>query len=160
MPDLETLGPLALYVFLTALVFAESGILVGFWLPGDTVLFAAGALSARDDISLTVLLLLVVPAAVIGDSVGYAIGARGGRPLVERRPKAARHLARTEAFFDRYGAWSVVIARWIPWVRTFTPVLAGVAHMPYRLFLVANVSGALCWGAGLLVVGHLVARAA
>lgn len=100
-------------------------------------------------------------AAVTGDAVGYATGRRLGRPWVQRRVARGRlgaaHLARAERFYARWGAWAVVIARWIPWVRTFTPILAGVSRMPYRRFLAANVIGALTWGAGLVVLGHVAA---
>lgn len=161
VPDVANLGPLTLYGLLTALVFAESGLLLGFFLPGDTVLVAAGLLSGdpRSGVSLTVLLALVVPAAVLGDLVGYATGRRAGPALLRRdgRVVNARTLGRARALTARYGAFSVVAARFVPWVRTFTPVLAGVGTMPLRAFLLADVAGALCWGAGLLVVGRLAA---
>jgi membrane-associated protein len=93
--------------------------------------------------------------------VGYAFGARLGRPWLQRRVAAgrldARHLQRAEAFYERFGWFAVVAARWIPWVRTFTPILAGAARMPYRRFLPANVGGALVWGPGLLVLGYAAA---
>jgi membrane-associated protein len=162
VPDLAELSTVAVYAFLFALVFAESGILLGFFLPGDTVLFAAGLLSGDPDthLSLPLLIVVVLVAAVAGDAVGYWLGARAGLPLLEGRNGRvlnAANLARAERFYERYGVLAVVIARWIPWVRTFTPVLAGVAGMPYRRFLPANVVGAVCWGAGLLTLGHLAA---
>jgi membrane-associated protein len=162
VPDLTELSTVAVYAFLFALVFAESGILLGFFLPGDTVLFAAGLLSGDPDthLSLPLLIVVVLVAAVAGDAVGYWLGARAGLPLLEGRNGRvlnAANLARAERFYERYGVLAVVIARWIPWVRTFTPVLAGVAGMPYRRFLPANVIGAVCWGAGLLTLGHLAA---
>jgi membrane-associated protein len=162
VPDLAELSTVAVYAFRFALVFAESGILLGFFLPGDTVLFAAGLLSGDPDthLSLPLLIVVVLVAAVAGDAVGYWLGARAGLPLLEGRNGRvlnAANLARAERFYERYGVLAVVIARWIPWVRTFTPVLAGVAGMPYRRFLPANVVGAVCWGAGLLTLGHLAA---
>ena len=100
-------------------------------------------------------------AAVAGDSVGYAFGSRLGRPWlvarVQRGRLDARHLARAERFYARFGWFAVVAARWIPWVRTFTPILAGTARMPYARFLSANVVGALTWGVALVVLGHLSA---
>lgn len=157
MPDLAELSALAAYAVLAALVFAESGILLGFFLPGDTVLFAAGLLSGGDDplLSLPVLLAVVLVAAVAGDALGYWTGAKGG-PHAPRR--MAKHLARAERFYERYGALAVIAARWIPWVRVFTPVLAGASHMPYRTFLLANVVGAVCWGGALLTAGHVAAQ--
>ena len=143
---------------LFALVFVESGLLVGFFLPGDTVLFAVGLLAAREGsgLSLPVLAIGVAIAAIAGDAVGYWTGRRLGRPWVERRAgRAARHLPRAEAFYQRWGVGAVVIARFIPWVRTFTPIVAGMAAMPYPRFLAANVVGALLWGSGLITLGYL-----
>jgi membrane-associated protein len=162
-PDLTQLSALSVYVVVCGLVFVESGLLVGFFLPGDTVLFAAGLLSAEpgSGVSLVVLSVAVLLAAVAGDSVGYAFGARLGRPwLVGRMTRGRldpRHLERAERFYARWGWWAVVVARWIPWVRTFTPILAGTARMSYARFLSANAVGAAAWGAGLVVLGHLSA---
>ena len=162
-PDLAGLTATLVYLVVFGFVFVESGLLIGFLLPGDSLLFAAGLVSATDGsgVSLTVLVIGVLVAAVAGDSVGYGIGARLGRPWLERRAARgrldARHLRRAEAFYERFGWFAVVAARWIPWVRTFTPILAGAARMPYRRFLPANVAGAVAWGAGLLVLGHVAA---
>ncbi len=160
LPDLETLGALAVYGLVGALVFVESGLLVGFFLPGDTVLFAAGLWSAdpRSGVSPAVLAAVVFVAAVAGDAVGYAIGAKGGPALLRRhqgRYVNGHNLARAQAFAERWGSLAVVTARWVPWVRTFVPLLAGATGMPYRRFLLANVVGALTWGVGLVVLGHL-----
>ncbi len=157
-PDLASLTTGGVYLALFALVFVESGLLVGFFLPGDTVLFAAGLLAAREGsgLSLPVLAIGVAIAAIAGDAVGYWTGRRLGRPWVERRAgRAARHLPRAEAFYQRWGVGAVVIARFIPWVRTFTPIVAGMAAMPYPRFLAANVLGALLWGSGLITLGYL-----
>ena len=164
VPDLGTLGPVALYVAVFALVFAESGILLGFFLPGDTVLLAVGALTASPDrgLSLSVLIAVVLVAAVTGDGVGYWTGARAGAPLLQRdrgRLLNRRNLARATRLYDRHGALAVIAARWIPWLRVLVPVMAGVAGMPYRRFLVANVVGAVLWGAGLLIAGNLLGAA-
>jgi membrane-associated protein len=162
-PDLAGLTATLVYLVVFGFVFVESGLLIGFLLPGDSLLFAAGLVSAAEGsgVSLTVLIIGVLVAAVAGDSVGYAFGARLGRPWLERRAAGgrldARHLRRAEAFYERFGWFAVVAARWIPWVRTFVPILAGAARMPYRRFLPANIVGAVVWGAGLLVIGHLAA---
>lgn len=159
-PDLTGLTTWAAYLVVFGFVFVESGLLVGFLLPGDTILFAAGLLAASDStgLSLPVLLVGVLVAAVAGDSVGYAFGARLGRPWLEERVGRGRldprHLGRAEHFYDRWGWSAVVAARWVPWVRTFTPILAGAARMPYGRFLSANAVGALGWGAGLLLLGY------
>jgi membrane-associated protein len=162
-PDLDSLTAVSVYAVVLTLVFVESGLLVGFFLPGDTVLFAAGLLTARSGsaVSLPLLAAGVFLAAVAGDSVGYAFGARLGRPWlvsrVQRGRLEARDLTRAETFSARWGWFAVVAARWIPWVRTFTPILAGTARMAYASFLSANVVGALTWGVGLVVLGHLSA---
>lgn len=162
-PDLDSLTATSVYAVVLTLVFVESGLLVGFFLPGDTVLFAAGLLTAQpgSGVSLPVLATGVFLAAVAGDAVGYAFGSRLGRPWlvarVERGRFDARHLARAETFYARFGWFAVVAARWIPWVRTFTPVLAGTARMPYARFASANVVGALTWGVALVALGHLSA---
>lgn len=162
-PDLAALSAVGVYAVVTALVFVESGLLIGFFLPGDTVLFAAGLIAGDADsgVSLPLLVGLVLVAAVTGDGVGYATGRRLGRPWLDKRVSKGRldpeHLVKAERFFARWGWWSVVIARWIPWVRTFTPILAGTSRMPYPRFLAANVFGAVTWGAGLIVLGYLAA---
>lgn len=162
-PDLGGLTAPAVYGVVLGFVFVESGLLVGFLLPGDTILFGAGLLSGQPGtgVSLPVLATGAFAAAVLGDSVGYRIGARLGRSWVEHRVERGRldprHLRRAEAFYRRWGWWAVVTARWVPWVRTFTPVLAGTGRMPYRRFLSANVVGALAWAVGLTVLGNLAA---
>ncbi len=156
--DLASLSAGAAYAVIVALVFCESGILLGFFLPGDTVLFAAG-LSART-LSLPLLIALVLVAAVSGDAVGYATGRRAGPSVFEQREGRVLNpqtLERARNFYASSGPLAVVAARWIPWVRTFTPLLAGAAKMRYGRFLAANVVGALTWGAGLLVLGRLAA---
>jgi len=162
-PDLDALTAGAVYAVVFGFVFVESGLLVGFFLPGDTILFGAGLVSAEpgSGVDLTVLVVGAFIAAVAGDSLGYATGSRLGRVWLERRIKRgrldARHLQRAEEFYRRYGWWAVVAARWIPWVRTFTPILAGTSRMGYPRFLSANVVGALAWAVGLPVLGHLAA---
>ena len=154
--DLEGLGTGLVYLLVFGFVFVESGILLGFFLPGDSLLFGAGLLAASpySDVSLVALAVGVSVAAVAGDAVGYWTGRRWGRPWLERKPKMAKHIERAEAFYDRWGPVAVVVARWFPWLRTATPVIAGVARMPYRRFVVANVIGALSWGAGLVLLGY------
>jgi membrane-associated protein len=161
-PEPGGLTTSAVYFVVLTLVFVELGLLVGFFLPGDTVLFAAGLLTADEGSDLSLPLLAgVFFAAVTGDSVGYAFGAWLGRPWLTRRVARdrldPRHLERTEDLYVRFGWFAVVAARWVPWLRTFTPILAGTARMPYARFLSANIVGALTWGVGLLVVGHVSA---
>ncbi len=157
LTDLQGLSATAAYVTLVTLVFVESGLLVGFFLPGDSVLFTAGLLAAEpgSGLSLPGLAGGVFVAAVAGDAVGYWSGRRFGRPwLLRKAGRAARHVERAEQVYARYGWWAVVVARFVPWVRTFTPIVAGVARMPYPRFLSANLVGAACWGVGLVVLGY------
>ena len=158
LSDLQGLSAAAVYVVLFTLVFVESGLLVGFFLPGDSVLFTAGLLAAEpgSDLSVTALAVGVFVAAVAGDAVGYWSGRRLGRPwLLRKAGRAAARVEQAERFYARYGWWAVVIARFIPWVRTFTPIVAGIGRMPYPRFLSANLVGAACWGSGLVVLGYV-----
>ena len=149
-------GP-TLYLVAFALVLVESGVPIGFLLPGDTVLFAAGLLSARPEagISTAVMAAVVTVAAVLGDLLGYETGRRYGRPWLQRRARGESGLARADTFVARWGALAVITCRFIPWLRTFVPILAGVGRMAYPAFLVANMAGAVVWGAGLVVLGRL-----
>jgi membrane-associated protein len=156
-PDLTGLTAGAIYVLVLGLVFVESGLVVGFWLPGDTVLFAAGLLAANPDRQLSVTLLAAgaAVAAFGGDAVGYLTGRRLGRPwLIRRTARFGPSLGRAEAFYHQWGWSALVAARFVPWVRTFTPILAGVTRMRYAAFLSANLVGALVWGSGLVLVGY------
>lgn len=157
-PDLAVMTAGAVYAVVWTLVFVESGLLFGFFLPGDTVLFTAGLVSAAPDsrISLPLLVSGTVVAAVAGDAVGYWCGRQLGRPWVLRKAgRGARHLEKAEWFYDRYGWVAVVVCRFIPWVRTFTPIVAGMAQMTYPRFVSANITGALLWGAGLIALGNV-----
>ena len=158
LTDLTSMTSIGVYLVVLTLVFVESGLLVGFFLPGDSVLFAAGLLSAEpgSGISLPLMTGGVAIAATAGDAVGYWSGRRFGRPwLLRQAGRAARQVERAEGFYRRWGALAVIVARFIPWVRTFTPIVAGVARMPYPRFLAANLAGALIWGSGLVALGHL-----
>ena len=139
-------------------VFVETGLLVGFFLPGDSLLFTAGVIAATTDaVELWQLLLLVPLAAIAGDQCGYAIGRRAG-PRVFQRPDSRffqqEYVDKSYAYFERYGARTIVLARFVPVVRTFTPVVAGVSRMRYRTFVTYNVIGGVLWGAGLSALGY------
>jgi len=139
-----------------AIVFAESGLLAGFFLPGDSLLFTAGLLASQGHLSLLPLVIGCPVAAVAGDQVGYLFGRRVG-PSLFRRPDARflrrRNLELARDYFARHGARTVVLARFIPIVRTFAPMVAGVAAMPWRTFAVFNVVGGVAWGAGAVLAG-------
>jgi membrane-associated protein len=149
-----------------ALVFAESGLLIGFFLPGDSLLFTAGLLVADGTYlhqPLWLMCLLVSVAAIAGDQFGYLFGRRFG-PALFRRPDSRLfkqgNLIRAEAFFAKYGARSIVLARFVPIVRTFTPIVAGAGHMPYLTFLTYNVIGGTLWGCGVTVAGYFLGQVA
>jgi membrane-associated protein len=135
LTDLQHMASGTAYLVLFALVFIETGIPIGFFLPGDSVLFTAGLLAARPDspLSLSILVFGVLFFAIAGDSTGYTLGRRLGRPwLLRSAGRAARQVDRAERLYARYGWGAIVIARFIPWVRTFTPALAGIGAMSYR----------------------------
>lgn len=160
--EVSNWSAVAVYVICFTLVFVESGLLVGFFLPGDSVLFAAGIMSSDPSkgVNFWFLAIGIFICAFVGDQVGYVTGRKLGRPWLESRTSARSKsaLRRTERFYERYGWFAVVIARYIPWVRTFIPFVAGVGRMNYYRFLSANVTGALCWGVGITALGHWSGR--
>jgi membrane-associated protein len=150
------------YVVLVAIVFIETGLLVGFFLPGDSLLITAGLVAATGALDIWWLNVLLSLAAIIGDSVGYAIGARLGPRLFTREKSLLfnpRHVERTRRFYERYGARTIVIARFVPIVRTFAPVVAGVGQMSYRRFLFYNVAGGVGWVVSMTWTGYLLGQA-
>ena len=154
--QLSPVAPFLFYIVIAGLVFIETGLLFGFFLPGDSLLFSAGLVAAaRTDINIVILVLLVFLAAFIGDQVGYVLGRKIGRPYFQRRnsKRMQKMLAKSERFYEKYGWWSVVIARYIPWIRTFVPPIAGTVKMNYYKFLTANALGALLWGSGITLAG-------
>ena len=133
--------------------------LVGFFLPGDSLLFTAGLLASEGHLNLPVVLVGTFVAAAAGDQVGYAFGARVGPALFKREDSRffhRQHLERAESFFERHGPRTIVLARFMPIVRTFTPVLAGVGSMPYRTFVAFNLLGALVWAGGVTSAGYVL----
>ena len=150
-------------VALLAVVFVETGLLVGFFLPGDSLLFTAGLLVAEGtfDIPLWVLLVTVPLAAIAGDQVGYTIGRKAG-PRVFNRPDSRlfqqEFVDKAYSYFERYGPRTIVLARFVPIVRTFAPVVAGVSRMHYRTFLTYNVVGGVLWGAGVSALGYFLGQ--
>lgn len=159
-------GPWALLV-VCFIIFAETGLLVGFLLPGDTLLVISGLLSHSTDtlphgvfgISVWWVALAIGFAAFIGGEVGYLIGHKGGPAVFERRESglfSRKNVERTNAFFEKYGGLTVILARFVPIVRTFAPVAAGVGHMPWRKYSLYNLIGAVLWGFGLTMFGYLI----
>ena len=147
---------------LLAIVFIESGLLVGFFLPGDSLLFTAGLLSANGTLPDIWILLVTIPiAAIAGDQVGYAIGRKFGPPLFNRpdsRFFKREYVDRSAEFFEKHGPRTVIIARFVPIVRTFVPVMAGTSNMNYRTFVTYNVIGGILWGVGVTLLGYFLGQ--
>jgi len=148
------------------LVFAESGLLIGFFLPGDSLLFTTGLLIANHQYlhqPLWLMCLLISIAAALGDQFGYLFGRRFG-PALFRRPNSRffkqENLQRASAFFDKYGSRSIVLARFVPIVRTFTPIVAGASGMHYRRFVAYNVIGGVLWSCGVTILGYFLGQVA
>lgn len=160
--DLESLIETVGYIGLWIIIFAETGLLIGFFLPGDSLLFTAGFLASQDILNLWILVPVCFTAAVIGDAVGYAFGHRVGRGLF-RRPESRffkpAYLVRAEAFFQRHGGKAVILARFMPIVRTFVPIVAGAGAMHYPRFAAFNVIGGVLWAIGLPVSGYFLGEA-
>ena len=138
-------------------VFAESALLIGFFLPGDTLLFTAGFLASQDKLPLAGLLVIIVAAAIIGDQVGYHIGKKSGPRIFKRKDGLffrQEYLQRAETFYERHGGKTIILARFTPIVRTFAPIVAGVAKMPRNRFTFFNVIGALGWGISVTLLGY------
>jgi membrane-associated protein len=149
------------YVALTAIVFTETGLLIGFFLPGDSLLITAGLVAAAGGLDIWLLNALLSVAAIVGDSVGYAIGYRAGPHIFTREDSRwfnKKHLVRTREFYERHGGKTIILARFIPIIRTFAPVVAGVGRMDYRRFLAFNVLGGIGWVCGLTWAGYLLGQ--
>ena len=150
------------YTVLVAIVFAETGLLAGFFLPGDSLLVTAGLLAASDGLlSVWALTVLLSVAAIAGDSTGYAIGYHLGPRIFNREDSRLfhqNHLVRTQRFYEQYGAKTIVLARFVPIIRTFAPTVAGVGKMRYRTFLCYNVAGGIGWVASMTLAGFWLGR--
>ncbi len=162
MIDLHELIRWGGYTMLAAIVFAETGLLAGFFLPGDSLLVTAGLLASTDGVlNVWLLILLLGAAAVAGDSTGYAIGYHLGPRIFNREDSRffhKDHLARTQRFYEKYGVKTIVIARFVPIVRTFAPTVAGAGKMRYRTFLTYNVAGGVGWVASMTLIGFFLGR--
>ena len=147
-----------IYLLLFAIIFAETGLVVFPFLPGDSILFIAGTVAATAGLNIHLLVVVLIVAAILGDTVNYSVGHYIG-PRVFEKPDSRwfkqEHLRRTQAFYDRYGGVTIIIGRFVPIIRTFAPFLAGVAGMSYRRFLSYNVVGAVAWIVSLVYAGFL-----
>jgi membrane-associated protein len=157
----DQIGPLLFYTVVFGLVFAGTGLFVGAFIPfitGDSLVFAAGLVAAAnsDSINIVVMVIGVGIAAWLGDQVGYTLGRHFGRPYLDKRKgKWLRNaIEKSEIFYQRYGWWSIVVARFVPWARVIIPALAGISKMNYYKFFSANLVGAMLWGCGLTLAGY------
>lgn len=142
-------------------VFAESGLLIGFFLPGDTLLFGAGILSAQGIFNLPLLIGVVITAAIIGDNVGYSIGRRTGKRLFQKKESILfkpERLELAEKFYEQHGGKTVILARFVPVVRTFAPMVAGMSKMSRQRFMIFNVVGGVLWGGGVTLAGYFLGK--
>ena len=156
---LDQLVAWAGYTGLTLIVFCETGVLAGFFLPGDSLLVTAGLVASQGAFNFGLLNALLIPAAILGDSAGYLIGSYAGPRLFKREDSIffhRKHLERTHRFFERYGGKTIILARFVPIVRTFAPTVAGVGRMDYKRFLSFNVIGGAGWVFGMLAVGYFL----
>jgi membrane-associated protein len=150
------------YIGLIIIIFSETGLLAGFFLPGDSLLVTAGLFAAKGDLDIVLLNLFLIPAAVIGDATGYLIGKRAGRALYSRpnsRFFKRQHLLKAKAFYDKHGGKTIILARFVPIIRTFAPTVAGAAEMRYRDFASFNVIGGVSWIASMTLLGYFLGTA-
>lgn len=148
------------YPGIAAIVFLESGVFFGFFLPGASMLFTAGILAGTGYFNPWILIPLVSIAAILGDNAGYWFGYHVGKPLLERNTRFFRHehLIAAHDFYEKHGVLAIVLARFVPIIRTFAPIIAGIAEMRYRVFLAYNILGGVLWGAGMTALGYYLGR--
>lgn len=157
MFDLVALIKAVGYLGLFGIVFAESGLFIGFFLPGDSLLFTAGFLASQGFLDLKILMLITFAGAVLGDNFGYAFGKKVGHRIFNKDDSLLfhrAHLARAQKFYLRHGGKTLILARFMPVVRTFAPILAGVGKMKYKTFFLYNITGGFLWATGLTWAGH------
>jgi len=160
LKELVDLYGLWIYAILFVIVFCETGLVVTPFLPGDSLLFAAKTLAAAGEMNPLILCVVLVTAAILGDTVNYWVGHWGGKKLAARFPRLirAKHIERTERFYERYGGKTIVIARFVPIVRTFAPFVGGIGKMRYARFMAFNVSGAFLWVGLFIPLGYFFAN--
>jgi len=155
---IKTLGYLGMFV----IVFAESGLFFGFFLPGDSLLFTAGFLASQGFLNIWVLVPILVIGAILGDSTGYWMGRKFGNWLMKQKDSfffQKHHLLRAQKFYEKHGGKTLILARFMPAVRTFAPIVAGMANMHYNTFLSFNVIGGFCWAMGMTLLGYFLGSA-
>ena len=154
---IQTVG----YIGLFAIVFAESGLFFGFFLPGDSLLLTAGLLASQGKLDIGILLVILTIAAILGDNVGYWFGKKTGSRIFSRDESILfrrRNLLAAQAFYERHGGKTIVLARFVPFIRTFAPIVAGAVEMPFRRFFTFNLVGALLWAVGVTLAGYYLGQ--
>jgi len=152
---IETVG----YLGLIGIIFAESGLFFGFFLPGDSLLLTAGLLASHGELEIWTLLLTLPVAAVLGDNVGYWFGKKAGPPIFSRENSLLfrrKNLLAAKAFYEKHGGKTIVLARFMPFIRTFAPIVAGAVQMPYRRFFFFNILGGMLWAVGVTLAGYFL----
>jgi len=159
MFDLVNLIKTTGYIGIFLIVFMESGVLLGLFFPGDSLLFTAGFLASQDILSFPILLIIVFLAATMGDNVGYSFGFKIGPKIFTREDSwffSKKHLERAQKFYEKYGGRAIILARFAPIMRTLAPIVAGVGKMHYRTFFVYNIIGSFFWGVGITSIGYFL----
>jgi membrane-associated protein len=159
--DLVALIKTVGYVGVFGIVFAESGLFFGFFLPGDSLLFTAGFLASQGFLNFPLLVILCVTGAILGDSIGYSFGRKLGQKLYSKpnsRFFKQEHLEKAHAFYEKHGGKTIILARFMPFVRTFAPIVAGAANMQYGKFLTYNIVGGVLWGLGVTTTGYVLGQ--
>lgn len=160
----QTAGPVAALIIVAAIIFAESGLLIGFFFPGDSILFTLGFLvqgssSFKLDININLVVLVLFIAAVLGNNVGYVFGRKVG-PRLFKRPNSLlfrqENVKKAQDFYDKFGGKTIILSRFIPIVRTFVPLIAGVAKMEFKTFLLFNIIGGFLWTVGVTYLGYFL----
>jgi membrane-associated protein len=162
LTDVQGLIQAGGYVGLSIIVFVETGLMIGFFLPGDSLLVTAGLFAAKGDLNIVYLNLLLMTCAILGDATGYLIGKKLGPALFRREDSMffkKKHLLATQEFYERHGGKTIIIARFVPVIRTFAPVVAGVAGMTYRHFAMYNIIGGIGWVFSMTMIGYTLVKA-
>lgn len=149
------------YMGVALIIFAETGLFFGFFLPGDSLLVTAGLFAGKGDLNVVLLFVLTALAAIVGDATGFEIGRVSGRAIFSRpnsRLFKKEHVERTRVFYERYGGKTIILARFMPIIRTFAPVVAGVAGMEYRTFALYNITGGIAWVGSMIGIGYVLGR--
>ena len=162
LTDVKGLVQAGGYVGLSIIVFVETGLMIGFFLPGDSLLVTAGLFAAKGDLNIVYLNLLLMTAAILGDATGYLIGKKMGPSLYRREDSLLfkkKHLIATQEFYEKHGGKTIIFARFVPVIRTFAPVVAGIAGMPYRRFAMFNIVGGIGWVFSMTMLGYVLVKA-